>query len=141
MKVTWKDGMAFEAIGNSGVAFTMDSHVDFGGRGLGPSPVEALMGSIAACSAMDVISILQKKKQDVTGYEIYVTGDRGPEGVFPRPFTRFTVRHVVTGVGLDDAAVARAVQLSDEKYCTVMATLREAPEMVSEYEVRDSAAV
>ncbi len=133
----WKGGMAFEACGDSGNAFTMDSHIQFGGENQGPTPVEALLGAAAACSAMDVISILRKKKQDVLAYRVEITGERAPEGEFPRPFRSITIRHVVSGNNLDEAAVARSVQLSDEKYCTVLATLRAAPEITSSYAIAD----
>src|SRR4051812_2693202 len=102
----------------------MDSHPDFGGENRGPSPVEALLSSIAACSAIDVLAILRKKQQKVTAYRIEVEGERPPEGQYPRPFTSIVIRHVVTGVDIDPHAVERAVELSDTKYCGVIATLR-----------------
>ncbi len=135
IKVTWKGGMAFEAVGDSGMSFTMDSYPEVGGSNSGPTPVEALMGSIAACSAMDVVSILVKKKQTIRSYEIVVEGERSEEGVYPRPFTQFKVIHKISGDNLDEVAVARSVQLSDEKYCTVMSTLRLGPKMESVYEI------
>ncbi|MBX3117836.1 MAG: OsmC family protein [Fimbriimonadaceae bacterium] len=127
--------MAFEANPSSGNNFVMDSHPDYGGQGLGPSPVEALLGSLAACSAMDVLSVLQKKRQNVTEYRIEVDGDRIPPGEWPRPFTKLRVKHVIKGENLDPVAVERAVQLSDEKYCTVLATLRGQPEITSEWTI------
>lgn len=125
--------MAFEAFPPSGNAFTMDAIPEVGGQNLGPTPVEALCASVADCSAMDVISILAKKKQEVTAYRIEVEWTRGPDGVFPRPVTSMVVRHVVEGPNLDPVAVARAVELSDEKYCTVISTLRTTPKIVSEF--------
>lgn len=131
--------MAFEAFSPSGNAFTMDATPEVGGKNLGPTPVEALCASVAGCSAMDVISVLTKKKQTVTAYRIEVEWTRGPDGVFPRPVTSMVIRHVVSGPDLDPAAVARAVQLSDEKYCTVISTLRTAPPIRSEFLIVDSA--
>lgn len=136
MIVEWKGGMAFEGTGENGTSFLMDAHPDHGGADSGVSPVEALLAAAAACSAMDVISILRKKQQDVTSYRIEVEGERTEEGVFPRPFRSITVRHIVEGNALDEVAVARSVQLSDEKYCAVLATLRAAPEVTSVYEIR-----
>lgn len=136
MKVTWKGDMRFEAVGDSGRALVMDTHPDLGGTA-GPTPVEALMASLAACSAMDVVSILKKKKQDVTDYWVEVQAQRGPEGVYPRPITKFTVKHVVKGNGLDAVAVARSIELSEEKYCTVLSTLRLGPELDSSFEIRE----
>jgi putative redox protein len=127
VEVHWKGGMAFEALPPSGYKFVLDSHHDFGGQMLGPTPVEALLASIAACSAMDVVSILKKKQQTISAYRLEVDGVRGPEGEFPRPFVSISVKHILSGENLDPVAVARAIQLSDEKYCTVMATLRLGP--------------
>ena len=135
MKVEWKGGMAFEATGSNSQTFIMDAHSDHGGNSSGVSPVEALLASAAACSGMDVISILQKKQQVVTHYRIVVEGVRTVPNEFPRPFKSITIKHIVEGENLDEAAVARSVQLSDEKYCTVLATLRMAPEVRSEYQI------
>jgi putative redox protein len=133
--VEWKGNMEFEATPPSGVRFTLDSHPEFGGSGKGPTPVEALLASAAACSAMDVVSILKKKRQNVTGYTLEVEGVRGPEGEYPRPFLSLAIRHRVSGDDLDPAAVERAVQLSDEKYCTVVSTLRSAPKVSSSWAI------
>lgn len=131
--VEWKGGMAFEALPESGAAFVMDAYPESGGSNQGPTPVEALLSSIAACSAMDVISILHKAKQQISSYKIEVTGERGPQGVFPRPFLSIDVKHILTGESIDPAVVERAVRLSDEKYCSVMATLRHGPIMTSSW--------
>lgn len=135
VSVEWKGGMAFEANPPSGNRFVMDAIPEVGGENLGPTPVEALCASVAACSAMDVISILQKKKQIVDAYRIEVEWTRGPEGVYPRPITSMVVRHIVHGSNIDPAAVARAVELSDTKYCTVVSTLRSAPAIISEFRI------
>ncbi|MCX7800814.1 MAG: OsmC family protein [Fimbriimonadales bacterium] len=135
VRVDWKGNMAFEATPPSGVKFVMDAYPESGGGNLGPTPLEAMLSSVAACSAMDVISILRKKKQNVTEYRVEVEGERGPEGQYPRPFLSLTVRHIVKGENLDPAAVARAVELSDSKYCTVISTLRAAPKIESVWEI------
>jgi putative redox protein len=127
--------MAFEATPPTGNRFVLDAHPESGGHNQGPTPVEALLASVAACSAMDVISILEKKKQVVTSYRIEADGERGPQGQYPRPFLSMTVRHILKGENLDPVAVARAVQLSDEKYCTVLSTLRSSPKITSEWAI------
>jgi putative redox protein len=138
VRIEWKGGMAFTATPPSGRAFTMDAIPDFGGHDLGPTPLEAFLGALGACAAMDVISVLQKKQQSVTGYRIEVEGTRDPEGSpWPRPYKSLTVRHILTGENIDPAAVQRAVQLSDDKYCTVISTLRESPEVTSVWEIAD----
>lgn len=135
LEVNWAGGLAFETTPPSGATFVMDSTPEFGGTGRGPSPVEALLAALAGCTGMDVISILQKKKQIVTGYRISVIGERPGEDVFPRPFTRITVTHHISGENVDPAAVARAIELSETKYCKVMATLQASPEIVSRFEI------
>lgn len=131
--VEWKGGMVFEATPPSGNRLVMDISVEEGGTNSAPSPVEALLSAIAGCSAVDVVMILAKKKQVVTSYRVEIDGERGPVGVYPRPFTSIVLRHIVSGENLDPAAVARAVQLSDEKYCTVLSTIRSAPSVTSDW--------
>jgi len=138
--VNWAGGMAFEADPPSGNKFLMDSHPDFGGENRGPTPVEVLLAAIGTCSAIDVLAVLKKKKQKVSAYRIEVEGDRLPPGTYPRPFTAIVIRHIVTGVDIDSAAVKRAVELSDGKYCSVIATLRAAPKVTSEFVIEEAEA-
>ena len=135
VKVNWVGGMAFEATPPSGNKILMDAYPESGGTGNAPTPVEALLSSVAACTAMDVISILKKKRQVVTSYRVEIEGERAPEGEFPRPFLSMVVRHILAGENLDPEAVARSVELSDTKYCTVVATLRQAPAISSEWKI------
>ncbi len=123
MELNWKGGMAFEAQAPSGATFGLESN----GKA-GPSPIEAFVASLGACSAMDVVSILQKMRQPVESYRVEVEWERGPKDVYPRPVTRIKVTHVLKGA-LDPAAVEKAVRLSDEKYCGVTATLRQQPSL------------
>ena len=104
-----------------------------GDRHAAPTPMEMLLISVAACTAADVISILQKKRQDVTEYLVEISGDRKED--HPRAFTRFNVNHIVHGRGVSDAAVARAIELSDTKYCSVAATVRPTAEIVTSFEI------
>ncbi len=127
--------MVFEADPPSGKKLTYDTVHDADEESQGPSPMEVLLATVGACSAMDVISILEKKRQTVTDYRIEVEGTRQPPGEWPRPFEKITLRHIVVGENVDPAAVERAVELSDSKYCSVVATLRSTPEIVSEWVV------
>ncbi len=133
--LTWQGEMAFRAEPPSGNGFTMDAYSDSGGQDLGPTPLEAFLSSVAACTAMDVISILKKKQQKVSGYQVRVEWERGPEGEYPRPVTAIRLTHIVTGESIDPAAVQRAIELSDEKYCAVAATLRIAPPIKTGFEI------
>ena len=120
----------FIGIPPSGHAQTIDSK---GERRAAPSPLELLLVSVAACTAADVISILHKKRQDVTDYKVEVTGERVEE--HPRKFTKFHVHHIVHGRTVSEKAVADAVELSDTKYCSVAATVRPTAEITTSYEV------
>jgi putative redox protein len=122
-------GLVFEARLGSGTRFLMDSAKE----PHGPSPVEALLAALGACCGMDVIGVLRKKRQVVTGYEVALEGERSPE--HPRRFTRIEVVHRVRGRSLSAAAIEEAIRLSDTKYCSVYATLVPSVEIVSRYEI------
>ncbi len=125
----------FVAVSPSGHAVTVDAN---GERSAGPSPLELLLLALGSCTATDVISILRKKREKVTDYRVEVRGERRDE--YPRSYRKLEVRHIVRGHGISEASVARAVQLSSEKYCSVAATVRPAAEIVSTWEVVEDAA-
>src|SRR5712691_13087240 len=102
-------------------------------RASAATPMELLLIALGSCTGVDVISILKKKRQQVTEYRIEVSGERREE--FPRSYTRLYVKHIVRGRGVSEAAVARAIELSDTKYCSVAATLRGTAEIVTSYEI------
>jgi putative redox protein len=106
---------------------------DRSGRGFSPS--ETLLAAVGGCSAWDVVEILRKRRQPVTGVELRVDGQQLEEA--PWPYTRVVVTYVVSGRGVDRAAVERAVQLSSEKYCSVMATIRGVASIETEIELVD----
>ena len=97
------------------------------------SPVQSLLGALGSCSGIDVIMILRKKRQRVTGYEVLVEGRRRDE--HPRIFTHIEVVHRLRGIDLDPGAVAEAVRLSDTKYCSVHAMLEGVAEITSRFEI------
>jgi putative redox protein len=111
------DDMRFEAVVGSGHTVVMDN----GAGNTGARPSELLGVSLAGCTAMDVISILRKKRQEVARYEVRVAGTQVE--AHPHNFTRFDIVHVVEGEGIDPAAVSRAIELSATKYCAVGSTL------------------
>jgi putative redox protein len=131
----WRAGRLFEATAQSGVIIRFADSPE-PGENAGASPMEVLLLSLAGCSAMDVISILEKKRQDVTGFQIKVDGIRRDE--HPRVYTEITVTYIVTGHNVDPAAVARAVELSTTKYCSVSAMLEQAVPIHSRIEVREA---
>ena len=108
--------------------------IDFkGDRRAAQSPLEMLLISVAACTAADVVSILSKKRQDVTGYRAEITGERVED--HPRKFIKFHIHHIVQGRSVSEKAVADAIELSDTKYCSVAATVRPTAEITTSYEV------
>jgi putative redox protein len=102
-------------------------------RGNAATPMELLLIALGGCTGVDVISIMQKKRQEVTGYRIEVTGERRAE--HPRAYTKMNVRHVMRGRNLSEKALAQAIELSEAKYCSVAATLRPTVEIVSSFEI------
>lgn len=120
-KVVWDEKLKFTGVANSGYEVKMDTKVESGGDDSAVRPTELVAIAVGGCTGMDVISILQKKRQDVTGLEVDVYADRAVD--HPRKFTAMTIEYIVTGRGIDPAAVERAVQLSEDKYCSVINTL------------------
>jgi len=102
-------------------------------RGSAATPVELLLIAMGSCTAVDVISIMRKKREQVTDYRVEVKGFRRAE--HPRKFTRMEVRHIVRGRRISARALAQAIELSETKYCSVAATLRPTVEIVSSYEI------
>ena len=120
----------FVAITPSGHAQVLETN---SARASAATPMELLLIALGGCTAVDVVSILKKKRERVTGYRVEVRGTRREE--HPRAFTRMEVRHVVRGKGVSEKAVASAIELSETKYCSVAATLRAGVEIVTSYEI------
>jgi len=120
----------FIGTSSSGHAQTIDTKGD---RHAAPTPVEMLLIAVAGCTAADVISILHKKRQDVTTYNVEITGERKEE--HPRAFIKFHVHHIVHGRSVSEKALADAIELSDTKYCSVAATVRPTAEITTSYEI------
>jgi putative redox protein len=108
-------GMEFDVTTSSGHTVILDAADEAGGKDIGPRPMEMLLVGLAGCTGMDVISILRKMRQDVTAYEVRVRGERAEE--HPKIYVDITVEHVVTGHNLNPDMVARAVELSETRYC------------------------
>jgi putative redox protein len=127
----WQDGTAFAVTAGSGHTFLTD-----GAAKVGQSPMELILAGLAGCTGADVIDILRKKRQDVTNLEIRVHGDRCEE--HPRVYIEVEIVFIVTGRGIDPEAVRRAVELSENKYCSVSAMLRHTAQVVCRYEIREA---
>lgn len=120
----------FIGITPSGHAQVLDTNHE---RASAASPVELLLIALGSCTAVDVISIMRKKRERVTDYRVEIRGERRAE--HPRKYTRMEVKHIVRGHNISEKALAQAIELSDEKYCSVAATLRPGVEIVSSYEI------
>lgn len=133
--INWmpQSGMAFSAETGSGHLITMDGAPEGGGRNLAPRPMETLLAGAGGCSAYDVVLILQRGRQQVTGCRVEIKADRAESD--PKVFTRIEMRYIVTGAALSVAAVERAVKLSHDKYCSATAMLIKTAEIVSVVEV------
>jgi putative redox protein len=131
--VRWAGGLRFDGRFSTGHSIVLDGSSDHGGGNEGPRPVEMLLMGLAGCTGMDVIAILQKKRQSVSAFRILVSGERREE--HPRVFKNIHVVYEVTGKGIDIEGVRQAVHLSEEKYCSVSAMLRKAVDVTTEVRV------
>ncbi len=120
-KVSWQKELSFVGVADSGFEIKLDSH---SGPQTGAGPVEMVAISLAGCTAMDVISILKKKQQDVTSFDVKAHADRS--GDYPKVITKAVLEYVVVGHKLDEASLIRAIELSMTKYCPVHAMLSKA---------------
>ncbi len=134
-RVKLVDGMRFVADGATGHSVVMDGDPEFGGEDTASRPTELVLMGLGGCTGMDVISILRKKRQDVTDFEIVVTAERADS--HPKKFTKIHVEYIVTGRDLSEDAVKRAVQLSMDKYCSVKATLEGVAEITYSYKINN----
>jgi putative redox protein len=117
-----------------GHAIVMDAPAGLKGESTGARPVEVLLEALAACTAMDVVSVLEKKRQPFTGLEMEVTAEQR-EDEYPHIYTAIQLTYVVRGNGVDPAAVARAIQLSFEKYCSVKGMLGPQTKVTTSYRI------
>ena len=135
--VKWVDGAQFLGESGSGHAVLMDGPADHGGRNTGVRPMEMLLLGLGGCSSFDVMSILTKARQAVTGCRCELQAERA-EGI-PSPFTKIHMNFIVTGKVLKDAQVKRAVELSATKYCSASIMLEAAGvEITHAYEIHEA---
>jgi putative redox protein len=116
-QVKWTDDLQFVARAGSGPAVVMDSSDSGGGAG----PMELILMGTAGCTAMDVITILKKKRLNVTGFEINISGERAEK--YPKRYTDINIEYVVYGTDLQPEGIKQAIDLSEKKYCGAMASL------------------
>jgi putative redox protein len=131
--VRWVSGLQFRGTAESGPVITMDAAGEHGGGGAGPSPMETVLLALGGCTGMDVVSILTKMHAPLEGLEIKIAADRAEE--HPRVFTRIALEYVFAGAGLRPEQVGRAVELSQTKYCSVSAMLRQVAELTTSWRI------
>src|SRR5579859_4496059 len=129
--------MAFRATTGTGHVVVMDAAPEVGGGDAGPRPMEMLLVGLGGCTGMDVISMLRKMHQHVSGYQIRLSGERAND--HPKIFTSISVEHVVRGRELSADAVRRAVELSATRYCSAAAMLNRAAHVEETYRLIDDA--
>ncbi len=127
VRLQWKGGMRFDAYNS----VTVNAPDKAGDPFEGFKPGEMLMASLAGCSGIDIIGILQKQRQAVTSIEINIRGTQNPEA--PWPYEEIELEYVVRGKGLKESAVERAIHLSETKYCSITATLSKDTNVTSTY--------
>ena len=126
-------GMAFIAETGSGHLLAMDGAPDGGGRNLAPRPMETVLAGTGACTAYDVVLILKRGRQQVSGCQVKVDAQRAE--MDPKVFTRIHMQFTVSGKSLNEAAVGRAIQLSHEKYCSASAMLAKSAQMTTGFDI------
>ena len=122
-KVVWKQKMSFDGSSDSGFTVPLGTSPAVGGDNDGFRPLELIAIGLAGCTAMDVVSILKKKRQQITAFEVLVHANRAAD--HPRVFTHIVIEYIISGNDLSEDAVKRAVQLSEEKYCPAQAMFKE----------------
>ena len=132
-KIKLIEDMQFIGTADSGHAVVMDAPPSVGGKNTGSKPSELLLMAYGGCTGMDVISILRKKKQDVSGFEMNVKGDT-PD-THPRSFTDIHIEYIVKGKDISEEAVKRAIELSQDRYCMVGNTLNKAAKITYSYQI------
>jgi putative redox protein len=131
--VRWEGGMRFVATTEEGDSLTMDTDPEGGGEGGGFRPVKLVLVGLGGCAGMDIIWILKRQRQQVTGLEIKVTGSRRKTD--PRYYDKVEVRYVLHGRNLRESAVKRAIELSEQKYCSVRGILRPEVKVTTSYRI------
>ncbi len=129
--VVWQEGLKFDATTNSGFQFKLDSQPEPGQEARAAKPTDLLLVALAGCTGMDVISILQKKRQPVTGLEVLTSGRQADTP--PNVYTEIHIEYVIYGEGVERQAVERAIELSEGKYCSVSAMFKKTAAITTSY--------
>ena len=134
-RVKWLDNMSFVGESPSGHSVVMDGPPEAGGRNLGVRPMEMLLLGLGGCSSFDIVSMLKKGKQDLIDCEVEISAERADSE--PKVFTKIHLHFVLFGNNLSEKRVARAVELSAEKYCSASIMLGKTAEVTHDFEIID----
>lgn len=134
--VKWHGGMSFKGTARTGFEVNLGAHPDSGGANDGFRPLELMGVGLAGCTAMDVISILRKKRQEVSDFEVKVDVEQSDS--HPHVFTKIHITYIVTGKGINPAAVERAIELSQTRYCPASSMLEKAAPIETSYEIKEA---
>ena len=134
-KVVWSSGLSFTGTAETGFDVPLGAHQDVGGDNDGFRPMEMLALGVAGCTAMDVISILKKKREDVTAFEVSVHAEQA--GEHPKVFTQMRIHYVVSGTHINPQSVERAMELSASKYCPAQAMFKDVLPIQLSYEIKE----
>ena len=137
-RIKWLEDMTYVAEAGSGHAIVVDGPADLGGRNLGVRPMELLLMGLGSCSAIDVVHILKKGRHPVADCVVELQAQRAEQA--PRVFTAINMHFIVSGDGLKEKHVARAVQLSTEKYCSASLMLSHSVNITHSYELQPATA-
>lgn len=131
VKVKWIDELRFVATDSSGHSIVMDVSKQSGGEGSGFSPMQLLLVALGGCTGMDIVHIMRMQRQQISGLEVLVSGERVEEP--PKVYNNITVEYQIEGKDIEEGAVQRAIQLSEDKYCSVGTMLRANAKITSNY--------
>ncbi len=134
-RIVWLEDMTYVAQSPSGHALVMDGPPELGGHNLGPRPMEMLLMGMGGCTAIDVVNILRKARQDLRGCEIEIAAERADSD--PKVFTQIHVHFILTGQSLSTKHIERAIHLSAEKYCSASIMLGQTAKITHTFEIRD----
>jgi putative redox protein len=135
-KVTWKNKLLFTSTGSNGFTLPLSAEPSADGDDEGLEPMELVAIALAGCTGMDVISLLEKKRQDVTAFEVQVHAERAME--FPKVFTNIIIEYIVEGHHVEPSAMERSIELSAAKYCPIQAMLGKACNIEHQYSIKDA---
>ena len=132
-RVKWVEDLKFYATGPSGHSIAMDGPTEAGGDDSAVRPGELTLMALGGCTGIDVVSMLKKMRVDITAFEIVV--DAEPRSEHPKSWDTIHVKYIITGPGIEESKVKKAIELSEEKYCSVSAMLKGSAKLTYDYEI------